>query len=243
MRFSFIASITALFFGILAPVNAATQVTETWEVDWDGGSCIFVFNYDKAEMAGPVRVQKPCGGLLRKVKSFVYTDSKRRELILFNRKNARGDPVAIFEKSGRNEMDGYAGDGEPVSMFNTSSSTMSVNSGLSSQGSASSGSADCIVYADSGSCVNSADRKNPKIPTFKKINMRALAGQSIYPFSGGKGFAKDESADGGACYEVKKCERAFNSSEDWCEIVLSDGFFTGWVKRMDDEQVYLRKGC
>ncbi len=85
--------------------------------------------------------------------------------------------------------------------------------------------------------------KNPSIPAFQTIRMKALAPQPIYPFSGGKGIAKSEKVTRGSCLEVKKCERAFNSSEDWCEMVLSDGFFTGWVKRQDTDWVYLRQGC
>ena len=91
--------------------------------------------------------------------------------------------------------------------------------------------------------MGKSELKNPKIRFGDPIDMLALANQKIYPFSGGKGFPKDERMQAGACYQVKKCERAFGSDEDWCEVVLEDGFFTGWVKRMDDDQVYLSKGC
>jgi hypothetical protein len=220
--------------------QAGTQIKETWDAKWAGQKCTLVLSYDKAKLAGPVKVKNGCGKALRRVKSFVYTDAKRSQMILFTKKNARGAPVGSFDKAGKKSYKGMIGDGTSAKMFRSAISTVTVSVGLNAS-SGGTGSQDCIRYANRQKCARDADLKNPKIPTFKTIEMQALANQSIFPFSGGNGFARDESVVKGASVTVKKCERAFNSDEDWCEVVLSDGFFTGWVKRMDSGKVYLRE--
>jgi hypothetical protein len=239
MRFITAAWISFVFLASAIPSYAANKTTETWEAKWPGGSCTLVMSYDTADLAGSVKVIKPCGKILRKVKSFVYTDDSREHMILFAKKKARGAMVGSFDRSGKNRLEGLIGDGETATMFLGSSSSVTINSGVSA-GSSQSNSQSCRYYSGSQQCARDADLKNP---TFKTVKMTSMVNQDIFPFSGGKGFAKDERAGRGMCMVVKKCETAFNSSEDWCEVVLSDGFFTGWVKRMDADFVYLRKGC
>ncbi|NOX73182.1 MAG: hypothetical protein GXP03_06035 [Alphaproteobacteria bacterium] len=220
--------------------QAGTQIKETWDAKWAGQKCTLVLSYDKAKLAGPVKVRGGCGKALRKVKSFVYTDAAHSQLILFSKKNARGAMIGSFDKAGKKSFKGMIGDGTSAKMFRTAISTVTVSVGVTAS-SGSTGTQDCIRYANRQKCAGAADLINPNIPTFKTIEMQALADQSIFPFSGGNGFAKDESVVKGARVVVKRCERAFNSNEDWCEMVLSDGFFTGWIKRMDTGKVYLRE--
>jgi hypothetical protein len=236
------APVFGVFIALLTPVHAANQTTETWQAKWAGGSCTLVMSYDVAKLAGPVSVQKPCSKALRKAKSFVYTDGKRKHMVVFAEKGGKGKILASFDRSGKNKLKGKIGNTGGVTMFLSSSSSVSVNVGAGASAN-SSNAASCVRYANNQKCARKADLKNPKIEVFKTINMRSLAKQSIFPFSGGGGFANDEKMAKSACMVVKKCEQAFNSSEMWCEVVLSDGFFTGWVKRMDDNFVYLRKGC
>jgi len=236
--------------------NAANLTHETWQVTWPGQSCTLVLSYDKATMSGKVTVKRPCGRTLRKVKSFVYTDGRKSEMILFRRPGARGAVLGNFSKQGRNRMQGGIGDGIGASMFMSQSSSVTTNSsanitlggitlgGITLGGApAGSASADCVLYSDRSGCAGRADLKNPKVPTFDKISMRALSKLKIYPFSGGNGFAKSEVVARNACVKVKKCESSFGGKGDWCQVVLSDGFFTGWVKRQDEDFVYLQKGC
>jgi len=223
---------------LMQPAYAANQTTEIWQITWDGGRCELVLNYSTDDMAGTA-TPKNCSKALRKVRSFVYTDDDQREMILFRRNNAQGAILGQFDKSGRNEMEGLIGDGEPAEMFLASktSTTLNVNTG----GNAGSN-ADCVTYT-SGGCARKSDLNNPDIRFGDPIEMEMLANAKIYPFSGGRGFPKDEKAARGQCLSVKKCEQAFSSDDHWCEVVLSDGFFTGWVLRKDDDTVYLRKGC
>ncbi len=231
------------FVFLLSPAQAANQTTETWQAKWSGGSCTLILNYDVANLAGPVSVQKPCSKALRKAKSFVYTDAKRKHMVLFSRKGGKGKILANFQRSSKNNLKGNIGNTKGATMFLSASSSVSVNVDTTVNTGNSGSAANCVRYANNQKCARPADLKNPKIEVFKTINMRSLAKQDIFPFSGGNGFAKDEKMARGACTVVKKCEQAFNSTEMWCEVVLSDGFFTGWVKRMDDDFVYLRKGC
>jgi hypothetical protein len=233
-----------LFLGglLLAfPAVAAKVSTETWQVQWASSGCVLVFSYDDNELVGKVSVKKPCGKALRKVRSFAYSNGKRRHVEIFSGKRANGTLIGAFDRHGKNKMIGVIGDGDSASMFLSATTSSSVNFG-SSDNSGSNLEA-CVRYANNRACAVAQDAKNPKIASFKTIRMRSLSEQSIFPFSGGNGFAKDEKLARGECREVKKCERAFNSKEDWCEVVLEDGFFTGWVKRQDDDWVYLRQGC
>ena len=241
MRLSSLLVIIGLGLGIVSPVEAANETKETWAASWGNKTCKLILTYDAADLAGRVETLNPCAKPLRKARSFVYTDGSRSHMILFSRPGAKGAILGSFDRTGENNMQGDIGTGNDVSLFLSASSSVTINSSTTT-GSAS-GSQQCVQYADNHSCARSSDLKNPKIETFNTIEMTSLASQDIYPFSGGRGFAKDEKAVRGACMTVKKCEQAFNSSQMWCEVVLSDGFFTGWVKRMDDDFVYLRKGC
>lgn len=241
MRILRLFAILSLAVGGLSPVFAANETKETWVANWGNKSCKLILTYDSADLAGKVETLNPCAKPMRKARSFVYADDARNHMILFSRPGAKGAILGSFDRAGENNMQGDIGTGSMVSLFLSSSTSVTVNSSVSVG--SDSGSEDCVRYAHNQSCARFSDLKNPKIETFKTIEMTSLANQDIFPFSGGGGFAKDESAVRGACMTVKKCEQAFNSSEMWCEVVLSDGFFTGWVKRMDDDFVYLRKGC
>jgi hypothetical protein len=234
----------SLIVGVMtaSTASAGNETREVWQAFWEDGECMLVLKYDSADMAGTVKRQNPCGGLLRKVKSFVYTDGSRSQLILFSGKNATGAMLGNFDSAGSGEMEGLVGDGEYAELYMSESSSSSTSSIVTININTGS-SGDCIEYAEGNGCAEKGDMRNPKIQFGSKISMVSLINQQIFPFSGGKGFAKDETAGEFQCMEVKKCETAFNSSEDWCEVVLSDGFFTGWVKRADDNYIYLAKGC
>lgn len=234
-----------IFNGLSA--QAGTRIKETWDVKWAGQKCTLVLSYDKAKQAGSVKVRPGCGKTLRKVKSFVYTDEAHNQMILFSKKKARGAMIGNFDKVSQKRFKGIIGDGISAGMFRSEISTVTVTTGTTINSETGTNSdtdtQDCIRYANRQKCARNVDLKNPNIPTFQTIKMKALADQSIFPFSGGHGFAKDETVVKGACLVVKRCEKAFNSKDDWCEVVLSDGFFTGWVKRMDTSKVYLRESC
>jgi hypothetical protein len=216
--------------------TAQNRTIEIWQATWDGARCTLVLTYDLARLQGNVETRRPCGRTLGKVASFVYTDERRDHMILFARPGARGDILGSFEATGQGRMEGVIGDGLVTVLVMTERSSTTLGTGTTQ------GNADCIRYADGG-CARPADLKNPDIPFGSPAPMRALGRLDIYPFSGGKGFKKDETVTPGQCRSVKKCETAFGTDEDWCEVILSDGFFTGWVRRQDANFVYLRKGC
>ncbi len=243
-----LAAVTNLLAALVlaGAANAGNITRETWKATWPGNRCTLQLTYDKADMAGDVVVEKPCGKELRKVRSFVYSDDSRSEMLLFARPGARGDIVGGFSKSGRNRMDGLIGDGVEASLFLSASSSVTMNGGINPSSNGNGGSsagASCVQYSDRSGCADRVDTKNPRVPTFQSIEMLSLSHLKIYPFSGGNGFAKKESVAQYQCVTVKRCETASGGKGDWCEIVLSDGFFTGWVKRQDADFVYLQKGC
>jgi len=243
MRMMLRFSVLLLVLGNVGSANAANRTKETWNVKWAGGRCTLVLSYDNADMAGNVRVKK-CARTLRKVRSFAYVDDAKSEMILFSRPGAKGDIIADFAEAGRNRMHGLIGDGVEAKMFMSASSSVTVNGGSSfTAGSGGSGGASCVQYADRSGCADRVDKKNPRVPTFETISMLSMSRLKIYPFSGGSGIAKSDVVPAGSCIKVKKCEAAFGGKGDWCEIVLPDGFFTGWVKRQDSDFVYLQKGC
>jgi hypothetical protein len=233
MRFLFLTVFALLGAGA---AEAANDTRETWQAAWGGGTCTLTLTYDLADLQGRVRVGRPCGGELVAAKSFVYTDDSRSQMILFARPGARGAMIGSFEATGQGRMQGLIADGVPAEIVLTERSSTGITIG----GTASTGA--CIRYADGG-CARSADLKNPDIRFGQPAQMRALGQLTIFPFSGGKGFAKDEVVAPGQCRMVKKCETAFGTTEDWCEVILEDGFFTGWVRRQDANFVYLRTGC
>jgi len=239
----------ATFLAIASSAWSGTRVKETWRASWAGGKCTLVLKYDLDLLQGSAKPRGFCAKLMKGVKSLVYTDETRSQMMMFGRPGAQGPLLGAFDKTGTNNMAGTFGDGESVSLFKSSSSSFGINVGtgaISGTGTAipvAPVEGGCVRYKDSRGCVIAQDKKDPKIPAFQTIRLRALGDQSIFPFSGGQGIAKDESVAGGSCVVVKRCEKAFNSNEHWCEIVLSDGFFTGWVKRQDDDWVYLRHGC
>ena len=236
------SSLLALaFFGIATVANAANQTRETWKVSWSNGTCTIVLKYDVAKLSGPVKRKGACDKLLRKVKSFVYTDESRTEMILFTRRKAMGPMLGSASKVGKNTMEGFMGDGEPVSMFKAASSSTTFSFG--SNDTIDDSGTNCVRYANTRNCAIAQDLKDPSIPTFQTQKVMILADQKTFPFSGGDGIARDESVTRGSCREIKKCEKAFGSNEHWCEVVLDGGFFTAWIKRQDDDWVYLRKGC
>ncbi len=229
------------FLNMATVARAANQTKETWQVSWDGGKCTIVLDYDAATLMGTVKRKNGCGKLMRKVKSFVYTDESRAEMILFTRRKAKGPMLGSFDKTGKNTMDGMIGDGEPATMFKSASSSVTIN--LGGNATTDDSGANCVRYANNRSCAIAQDLKDPSIPTFQTMRVEILADQPTFPFSGGRGIAGNESVANGSCREIKKCEKAFNSNEHWCEVVLDGGFFTAWIKRQDDDWVYLRKGC
>lgn len=219
---------------LAGPALAEEKVREVWQAEWDGGRCTLVLDYDSGDMAGKVSIRRPCGGLLRGVKSFAYLDDAQAEMVFLSAPGQRGDVIGHFEEDGRAAMIGLAGDGEPVALFLVEQTRRSarVTTGGATGG--------CVRYADGG-CADKADLKNPKIRFGDTIEMYAHEALDIFPFAGGKGFKKDERVAEGSCREVKRCRAA--EGGDWCEVVLEDGFFTGWVKRMDRNRVYLSRGC
>lgn len=245
MRFHLTTILTAVIILTANPIYAANTTRETWQVSWPGHACTMVLTYDKADLAGPAKPNSACRGILSKVRSFVYTDEQRNMMILFRKTGARGAIIGQFDKLSSNRMKGQIGDGTPASMMMSRSSSTTINLGESSSNSGSSGSqaADCIQYSNRSGCARKVDLKNPKVATFQTVNMRILSRLKVFPFSGGNGFAQDQLARKGSCVKVKTCEQAFSGNSDWCEIVLPDGFFTGWVKRQDEDFVYMKKGC
>jgi len=247
-----IISLLAVFIAL--PAFSGTRVKETWQADRSGGSCKLTMNYTMEKLSGQVSTAAGCNAPLRKAKSFAYTDGSRTHMVLFARKNLKGKTLATFSGSGNN-MQGNASTGDAVRMFKSSSSSTSTSASVNINITTNSGNgggtggvkvakAGCITYANrKKTCASAADVQNPKIPVFQTIRMKVLANQKMYPFSGGKGIARDESVKKGSCRKVRKCEQAFNSNEMWCEIAYPDSLMTGWVKRMDDKYVYLRKGC
>lgn len=235
---------TLTFLLMLLTISSATAagtLTETWQVKWGNTSCVLVFSSDTASLIGTVKVQKPCGKTLRKVRSFAYSNANRTRVELFSRANAKGTLIGAFNRANKSNMAGMIGDGDSATMFLTATSSVSVT--VTAGGNSGANTGKCVRYANNRTCAVAQDQKDPAIPAFKTIRMRSLSSQTIFPFSGGSGFAKDEKLARGECREIKKCEKAFNSTEHWCEVVLKDGFFTGWIKRQDDDWVYLRQGC
>ncbi len=230
-------------FAFAGMAAAGTRTTETWQATWPGSKCTIVLKYDESRLQGPARPRGNCGKEMRKVKSFVYTDETKTHMVLFTRKGAKGPMLGAFDRTSENSMSGMIGDGEPTEMFKSSSSSVTVDLGGTTGGTTGDDGADCVRYANNRNCAIAQDLKDPKIPAFQTITVRILDDQPTYPFSGGRGIATDEPVARGTCRQIKKCEKAFNSNEHWCEIVKSDGFFTAWVKRQDDDWVYLRKGC
>ncbi len=244
MRVPFFLTICSIVLGISTSVTAGNRTRETWRVSWPGNNCTLILTYDKADMAGNVKVKKPCGRVLRKVKSFVYTSEDRENLILFRRTGAAGTILGNFAKIGRNRMRGIIGDGDEASLFLSKMSSVTTSSSFSiDTGDSGTDSQPCVRYSDRSGCADRVDLKNPKIPRFQTIDMRILTRAKIFPFSGGRGFAQKEVAIEGACMKVEECEKDFNSNEMWCRVILSGGFFTGWVKRQDDNFVYMSQGC
>ena len=220
---------------IPASASAGDDVTEVWGAFWDTGQCTLILSYDSDDMAGDVEIQRPCGGLMRGIRSFAYTDESASEIVLFSRRGQRGDLIGSLSDVGGDVMEGFVGDGEPVAM-ELIEAYAEGNGGGGNTG----GSGACVQYADGG-CVDSADRSNPNIRFGSTLDMFAHADLDIFPFSGGSGFKKDEYVAHGECRQVKRCDS--RNGEDWCEVVLSDGFFTGWVKRQAKGKVYLSQGC
>ena len=148
-----VATLAALVFA--TALQADNQTVETWQVKWGAQQCTLVMTFDALKLQGPVRVVQPCGKELRKVKSFVYTDDRRSDMILFPRRGAQGAMVGSFTKSGKSTMKGLIGDGIEATMYLSSRSSVTVNLGGNTGGSGS-----CVKYANGG-CASQADLGNP----------------------------------------------------------------------------------
>ncbi|GEM_PF-1815536 len=221
---------------------AGTTTVETWATTQPGGNpCILTVTLPATTAAnGSVSAGSRCKGALKKVDTIAYVGGKKRDIILQDTSGSTRTLVTLRRK--KNKLVGTQSGGAKLTFALTTTVTTTSSVAVTS-GSGTGTKQKCLSYVGNNRCVRATDARNPLIPAFQTIEMKFLTRQNIFPFSGGSGFAKDEKAKKGSCYKVKKCERAFNSTEDWCEIVLSDGFFTGWVKRADANTVYMRSGC
>ena len=232
--------IVVFLFALTAwPLSAANRSTETWDATWPGGSCTIDLTFERDGFDGEADPRRKCGKLLRKARSFQYPTPARNTLVLFSRKKGRGKPLVILSRSDPATLQGVIKDQPVIFRLTAQSNLRGINLDVPRQGNA----ATCLTYANNQACVVTQDLENPAIPAFDAIEMQVLKRLKIYPFSGGKGIPEDDKLERGSCQIVKKCETAFNSTEDWCEVELEAGGITGWVLRRDDQQVFLRTGC
>lgn len=232
-------ALTILGVSLASAATAANRSTQTWEAVWEGGDCVFDLVFERDGFDGVADARRGCGKLLRKARSFQYPTPDRSVLVLFSRKKGRGRPLAIFSRLAEGEMQATVGKSAVAIRLVDQTNLRDLTLGAKDQ----TRQATCLTYANSAACAQMSDVENPPIPAYGTMKLKALANMKIFPFSGGKGIAVPGSLAKGQCYIFKQCERAFNSTFDWCEFALEDGSLSGWVLRRDADHIYLRPDC